>query len=55
MDDFGPTAQDEAVRGELTKAINNALEAFEKIKEKDVKSFNLEFSKLALDYLTIEN
>ena len=55
MDDFGPTAQDEAVRGELTKAINNALEAFEKIKDKDVKSFNLEFSKLALDYLTIEN
>jgi hypothetical protein len=55
MDDFGPTRQDEAVREALTKAIDEALATFEKIKETDVKSFNLEFSKQALDYLTIED
>ncbi len=55
MDDFGPTRQDEAVRESLTKAIDEALAAFKKIKETDVNSFNLEFSKQALDYLTIED
>ena len=55
MDDFGPTRQDEAVRESLTKAIDEALAAFKKIKETDIKSFNLAFSKQALDYLTIED
>ena len=55
MDDFGPTRQDEAVRESLTKAIDEALAAFKKIKETDVNSFNLAFSKQALDYLTIED
>ena len=55
MNDFGPTDQDEAVRQQLTAAIEKALASFEKIKETDVKSFNLDFSKKALDYLTIKN
>ena len=55
MNDFGPTDQDEAVRLQLTEAIEKALASFERIKETDVKSFNLDFSEKALDYLTIKN
>ena len=54
IDDFGPTAQDEAVRKELTEAVEVQLSAYEKIIGNDIKSFNLEFSEKALNYLIIE-
>ena len=54
VDDFGPTAQDEAVRKELTEAVEVQLSAYEKIIGNDIKSFNLEFSEKALNYLIIE-
>ena len=54
IDDFGPTAQDEAVRKELTEAVEVQLSAYEKIIRNDIKSFNLEFSEKALNYLIIE-
>ena len=54
IDDFGPTAQDEAVRQELTLAVEAQLNTFEKIKDNEIKTFNLEFSEKTLNYLTIE-
>lgn len=55
IDDFGPTAQDEAVRKELTAAIETQLTNFDAIKSKDLREFNQAFSEKALNYLTLDD
>ncbi|WP_378184218.1 glycosyl hydrolase [Aquimarina sp. SS2-1] len=54
MGDFGPTAQDIAVKDELTKQINDQLKAFDKLISEEIKSFNTEFNTLQLNYLFVE-
>ncbi|MDB9823932.1 glycosyl hydrolase [Flavobacteriaceae bacterium] len=49
--DFPPTAQDKAVRDELTQAITAQLSTFNSLIDKDVSAFNKAFKALALDYL----
>ena len=53
-DDFPPTAQDQAVKLELTNKINMQLTAFDALVTKKIKAFNKEFNQLQLDYLFIE-
>jgi hypothetical protein len=53
INDFPPTDQDEIVRKLLTKKIDENLEEYEKLIKEDLKLFNENFSKLNLDYLTI--
>jgi photosystem II stability/assembly factor-like uncharacterized protein len=55
LDDFGPTAQDIAVKNELTTQIREQLADFNKLVDSDVTAFNSEFNKLNLKYLFIEN
>jgi hypothetical protein len=54
LDDFPPTAQDKAVKMELTRKINTQLTAFDALVTKKIKAFNKEFNQLQLDYLFIE-
>ncbi|AXT57419.1 glycosyl hydrolase [Aquimarina sp. AD1] len=54
MGDFGPTAQDIAVKNELTKQINEQLNSFDKLISEEIKSFNSEFNTLQLNYLFVE-
>ena len=54
MGDFGPTAQDIAVKNELTQQINIQLTAFDKLISEEIKSFNAEFNTLQLNYLFVE-
>ncbi|WP_245871781.1 WD40/YVTN/BNR-like repeat-containing protein [Sediminicola luteus] len=54
LDDFPPTAQDQAVKKELTQQINAQLEAFDALVEKEVADFNAQFNQLKLDYLSVE-
>ncbi len=54
LDDFPPTAQDKAVKMELTRKINTQLTAFDALVSKKIKAFNKEFNQLQLDYLFIE-
>jgi photosystem II stability/assembly factor-like uncharacterized protein len=54
LDDFPPTAQDQAVKNELTQQINTQLEAFDALVEKEVADFNAQFNQLKLDYLSVE-
>ncbi|KAA1246326.1 exo-alpha-sialidase [Aquimarina sp. RZ0] len=54
MGDFDPTAQDIAVKNELTKQINEQLQAFDKLISEEIKSFNTEFNTLKLKYLFVE-
>jgi len=49
--DFPPTAQDIAVRDELTQAINAQLDTYTSLMKNDVTAFNEAFKALALDYL----
>ena len=49
--DFPPTAQDIAVRDELTQAINAQLDTYNSLMKNDVTAFNEAFKALALDYL----
>ena len=51
--DFPPTDQDEIVRKLLTKKIDANLDEYKKLIKEDLKLFNEDFSKLKLDYLTI--
>ena len=53
LNDFPPTDQDEMVRLELTKKVENQLKSFKLLIENNVKNFNEEFVKLELDYLKI--
>ncbi|WP_088340059.1 WD40/YVTN/BNR-like repeat-containing protein [Robiginitalea sediminis] len=54
LDDFPPTAQDIAVKNELTAAINTQLEAFDKMVDEEIAAFNKAFNDLNLNYLFIE-
>ncbi|MCK8523190.1 glycosyl hydrolase [Aquimarina sp. D1M17] len=54
MGDFGPTAQDIAVKNELTKKIEEQLVAFDKLISEEIESFNNEFNTLQLNYLFVE-
>ena len=51
MNDFPPTAQDEAVRKELTLAVEEQLTLYQGLMEKEVKAFNANYKTLQLDYL----
>jgi hypothetical protein len=51
--DFPPTDQDKIVRKLLTKKIDESLEEYKKLIQEDLRLFNENFSKLNLDYLTI--
>ena len=53
-DDFPPTAQDKAVKQELSRKINTQLTAFDALVTKKINAFNKEFNELKLDYLFIE-
>ena len=54
IDDFPPTAQDIAVKNELTEQINTELSKFDLLISEEVKKFNNEFNNLKLDYLIVE-
>jgi len=51
--DFPPTDQDEVVRKELTKQVEAHLADYNTLVTKDLEQFNEAFSKLNLDYLTL--
>jgi len=54
IDDFPPTEQDIAVKNELTGQINDQLEAFDAVLDKELKEFNTAFNALKLNYLFVE-
>lgn len=54
MGDFGPTAQDIAVKEELTTQIETQLQAFDKLISEEIKAFNEAFNTLQLNYLFVE-
>ncbi|TKD67241.1 glycosyl hydrolase [Flavobacterium sp. ASW18X] len=54
IDDFPPTAQDIAVKNEMTAKIEAQLEAFDALVDEEMKAFNAEFNQLGLNYLSIE-
>lgn len=54
LDDFPPTAQDIAVKTELTTEINSQLNAFDKMVDSEITSFNKAFNDLNLNYLFVE-
>ncbi|GGG39946.1 hypothetical protein GCM10011414_06760 [Croceivirga lutea] len=54
IDDFPPTAQDIAVKNEMTTKISSELAKFDALVEKEMKAFNAEFNQLGLNYLSIE-
>ncbi len=54
LDDFPPTAQDIAVKNEMTTKINAQLQAFDAMVEKEMKAFNAQFNALNLEYLSVE-
>ncbi|MCC1485203.1 WD40/YVTN/BNR-like repeat-containing protein [Winogradskyella immobilis] len=53
--DFAPTAQDIAVKNELTGKINVQLQAFNKILNDEIKAFNNAFNGKQLNYLFVED
>lgn len=54
INDFPPTAQDEAVRIELTAEVEKQMEYYNKLISEDLEAFNTAFAKLNLDYLTLK-
>ena len=54
INDFPPTAQDEAVRIELTAKVEKQMEHYNKLISEDLEAFNTVFAKLNLDYLTLK-
>ncbi|WP_010518797.1 WD40/YVTN/BNR-like repeat-containing protein [Croceivirga radicis] len=54
IDDFPPTAQDIAVKNEMTAKIEAQLKAFDTLVDEEMKAFNAEFNQLGLNYLSIE-
>ncbi len=54
MGDFAPTAQDIAVKNELTAKIEKELSAFDTILNDEVKAFNAAFNSKKLNYLFVE-
>jgi len=55
MGDFPPTAQDIAVKNELTAQIDKQLSAFNTILKDEVKAFNEAFNSKKLNYLFVED
>ncbi|WP_299128617.1 glycosyl hydrolase [uncultured Winogradskyella sp.] len=55
MGDFAPTAQDIAVKNELTAKIQKQLAAFNTILNDEVKAFNSAFNSKQLNYLFVED
>ena len=55
LDDFPPTAQDIAVKEELSAEIHTQLEAFNKLVDEEMTAFNKAFNELNLNYLFIED
>jgi uncharacterized coiled-coil DUF342 family protein len=54
MGDFAPTAQDIAVKNELTAKIEKQLSEFDTILNDEVKAFNTAFNSKNLNYLFVE-
>jgi photosystem II stability/assembly factor-like uncharacterized protein len=54
IDDFPPTAQDNAVRLELTAEVDITMQAYKKIIDEDIIEFNKAFKKQKRDYLSID-
>lgn len=54
IDDFPPTAQDIAVKNELTTKIEEQLTKFNQLVSDEIKGFNEQFNALKLNYLFIE-
>jgi photosystem II stability/assembly factor-like uncharacterized protein len=54
LDDFPPTAQDIAVKNELSAQINTQLNAFDKMVDEEITAFNKAFNELNLNYLFVE-
>ncbi|WP_090756566.1 VPS10 domain-containing protein [Nonlabens sp. Hel1_33_55] len=54
MGDFAPTAQDIAVKNELSAQIETELVKFNEVLDNDIKEFNTKFNALKLDYLVVE-
>ncbi len=55
MGDFAPTAQDIAVKNELSKKINDELAKFNNLIDQEIKAFNAAFNSKQLNYLFIED
>jgi uncharacterized coiled-coil DUF342 family protein len=55
MGDFAPTAQDIAVKNELTQKINKELNTFNNLVDTEIKAFNEAFNAKKLNYLFIED
>jgi photosystem II stability/assembly factor-like uncharacterized protein len=55
MGDFAPTEQDVAVKNELTKQINDQLDKFNALVDKEIAVFNAAFNSKQLNYLFIED
>jgi len=55
MGDFAPTAQDIAVKNELTGKIEKQLSTFNTILNEEVKAFNAAFNSKQLNYLFVED
>ncbi|XLS29410.1 VPS10 domain-containing protein [Flavobacteriaceae bacterium M23B6Z8] len=53
IDDFPPTAQDIEVKTELSKAIEEKLDAFDKLVNNEIKAFNAAFNEAKLQYLFV--
>jgi hypothetical protein len=54
LDDFAPTAQDQAVRAELTAAIDVQLAAYTTLVGADLEAFNKAFNEKGLPFLKVE-
>jgi len=52
--DFPPTDQAIAVKNELTKKINEQLDAFNTVLSDEIKGFNAAFNAKQLNYLFVE-
>jgi photosystem II stability/assembly factor-like uncharacterized protein len=55
MGDFAPTAQDIAVKNELSKKINDQLISFDNLVSGEIKAFNAAFNSKKLNYLFVED
>jgi len=55
MGDFPPTAQDIAVKNQLTKEIDVQLTAFNALINNEIKEFNKAFNTKQLNYLFVED
>lgn len=55
MGDFKPTAQDIAVKQELSAEIRKELEEFDALVDSKIREFNKAFNEMQLDYLFVED